>query len=58
MECNLLLEAFKLGGIVALGGSKRSKETAVKVETELDDLAKRFGFSGLCEFDRDANSLA
>ena len=58
MECNLLLEVFKLGGITALGVSKRSKETAIKVEAELDDLAKKFGYSGLCEFDRDADSLA
>ena len=58
MGYNLLLEAFKLGGIIAIGGSKRSKETAMKVEAELDDLAKKFGFSGLCEFDRDADSLA
>ena len=58
MECNLLLEAFRLGGIVAIGGNKRSKEIAMKVEAELDDLAKRFGFSGLCEFDRDTDSLA
>lgn len=49
---NLLLEAFKLGGTTALGISKNAKASAARVEAELDDLAKKFGFSGLSEFDR------
>ena len=50
---NLLLEAFRLGGLVAIGMYKSSATTAGSVEAELDLLAKLFGFSGIDFFDRD-----
>ena len=52
MPNNLLLEIFKYGGLFALGCKNDKKNSAERIEAELDDLAKRFGYSGLSEFDR------
>jgi hypothetical protein len=51
---NLLFEVFALGMQAAISGtmSGQSKEIAKIAEKEMDDLAKRFGYTGLDYFDK------